>query len=112
MLVTGMLVGSALVGCGGPNEASDAVCLDFARFAKDGQPMDQRWDLITSMSGQIDDADQNLRDAYSGLYLEIDHDADAWFVVAEVFAQACIDNNWRGLRDAPRKTHSVPLARR
>ncbi|WP_449372700.1 hypothetical protein [Arthrobacter psychrolactophilus] len=69
-------------------------------------------DLITSMSGQIDDADQNLRDAYSGLYREIDHDAEAWFVVAEAFAQACIDNNWRGLRDAPAKTYSGPLALR
>lgn len=94
----GWLVGVLLLaGCGGASEAggdtTGLVCDDFAAFAQDGRPSDQRSEVVSGIGDLIGNADPGVADAFDGLTATVNNPTEA---ADDAFAQACFDAGWEG----------------
>lgn len=86
-------------GCSSSSEMLDStelVCDEFATFAQDGRPADQRSDVISSIGEVIGNADQRLKDYYATLTNTVNGPANAQELADDVFAQTCFDVGWDG----------------
>lgn len=86
-----LFVAAVLSGCssGGQVDSTGLVCDEFAAFARDGLPAEQRSGVLESMGEVIGNAEQGVQDAYAGL-------RDGGPGADDVFAQACFDAGWEG----------------
>lgn len=92
----------ALSGCGGDAEGGGSldstgnVCDSFAAHSRDGLPAAERADVVDSIGEVIDNADQQVQDAYPPLQNTASASDSAYRTAADGFAQACFDAGWDG----------------
>lgn len=95
-----LLTAVLLAGCGGAGggtvDSSEFVCDDFAAYARDGQPRDQRSEVVSGMGRLIGNAAPALEEAHGALAQSVDGSESQWSSAADGFAQACFDNGWDG----------------
>lgn len=77
-----------------PEDAMTASCDVFAKWASDGQPADERDQLITDTGEYITLADQRLQDAHAGLVRTVTEPDQTWQLASDVFASVCMDLGW------------------
>lgn len=80
----------------GLSDEGGFVCDDFAAYARDGQPRDQRTQVVSKIGRLVGNAESELQEAHDVLTRSVDAPDSQWTVAADTFAQTCFDLGWDG----------------